>query len=103
LAAAAPSPPHDLWSERVRGLVERTGIREGYCVAWGVGSGRLIAELVRQTALNLIVIDPDPRQVQALREHLQAAGVPCERVTILHGDPLTLSLPPYLASLMVTE
>lgn len=103
LSGAVPSVAHDAWGERVRGLVEKTGVHDGYCVAWGVGSGRLIAELVRQTALDLIVIDPDVRQVQALREHLQAAGVPCERVDVLHGDPLTISLPPYLASLMVAE
>jgi outer membrane protein assembly factor BamB len=103
LSAAVLPPLHDTWGERVRGLVERTGVHEGYCIVWGVGSGRLIAELVRQTALNLIVIDPDGRQVQEQREHLQAAGVPCERVTVLHGDPLTIALPPYLASLMVTE
>src|SRR5207248_1976986 len=103
LAAAVPSAQHDLWGERVRSLVEKTGVHEGYCVVWGVGSGRLIGELIRQTALELIVVDPDAGQVQALREHLQAAGVPCERVTVLHGDPLTVLLPPYLASLMVTE
>src|SRR5205823_3465268 len=65
LSAAPPSPPHDLWGERVRSLVEKTGVHDGYCVVWGVGSGRLIAELVRQTALPIIVIDPDARQAEA--------------------------------------
>src|SRR5262249_47188140 len=86
----------DAWSERVRGLIERTGAHDGYCVVWGVGSGRPVAELLRQTSLHLIVVDPDVRQVQALRNHLQEMGEPSERVAVLAGNPLTFSLPPYL-------
>src|SRR5262249_47139387 len=100
---SVPAAPHDVWAERVRGLIERTGAHDGYCVVWGVGSGRLVAELLKQTSLHLIVVDPDIRQVQVLRDHLQEMGVPCERVAVHAGNPLTFALPPYLANLMVTE
>jgi outer membrane protein assembly factor BamB len=99
----APAPAADAWTERARRLLETTDVREGYCVAWGAGSGRLIHELARQSRLHVIAIDPDPDRVAAVRQDLIAAGLYGDRVEVHVGDPRTFSLPPYLASLMVAE
>src|SRR5207253_7796901 len=93
----------DEWTEKTKTLLEAAGVREGYAVVWGVGRGRLIAELVRQSDLRLIVLEADADKVKELRERLVAQDVPCERVTVLHGEPATAGLPPYLASLIVAE
>lgn len=90
-------------SEFARAAVDATKVREGYGVVWGVGSGRLVAELLRLTDLRLIVIEPDAEKVAVARRELQAAGLYGDRVAIHQGDPGKFPLPPYLASVMVSE
>ncbi|MCC6420310.1 MAG: PQQ-binding-like beta-propeller repeat protein [Gemmataceae bacterium] len=99
---AAPAAA-DEWTARAHAILEQTGVREGYAVVWGAGTGRLAAELARQSQLRLIVVERDARQVADLRARLAAAGLYGERVAVLAGDPLTFPLPPYLASLLVSE
>jgi outer membrane protein assembly factor BamB len=103
LPAPPAFPPADAWTEKAATILSTTGVRAGYGVAFGVGSGRLITELARQSQLRLIVLEPDAEKVRALRTDLASAGFYGERVTVLTGDPETVRLPPYLASLMVTE
>ncbi len=101
-----PAPPTavvDAWTHRTRELLRTTGVRDGYAVVWGVGSGRLVAELVRQSALRVVVLEPDADRVQSFRAQLVAADVPGERVTVLPGEPASVALPPYLASLVTAE
>jgi outer membrane protein assembly factor BamB len=99
----APAEPADDWSAKARAVLDAAGVRDGYCVAWGVGSGRLITELVRQSHLHVIAIERDPRKVSEFREKMIAASLYGERVAVHQGEPLTFALPPYLASLMVAE
>ncbi len=102
--AASPTPPDpDAGTEIARAAVDATKVRGGYCVVWGVGAGRLVPELVRLTDLRVIVVEPDVAKVEAARRALQEAGLYGDRVSVHHGDPLTFKLPPYLASLMVSE
>ncbi len=88
---------------RARAVLEATGVREGYCVAWGVGSGRLVTELARRSRLHIVVIERDAHRVREFRDELVASGLYGERVAVHQGDPLTFPLPPYFASLMVAE
>jgi WD40 repeat protein len=85
-----------------RRILDAAGVRDGYCIAWGVGTGKLIGELIRQSRLHVIVIDPDAERVQAFRRRMIAADLYGERVSAVVGDHSTV-LPPYLASLMVSE
>lgn len=96
-------PSTDSWTVKARAILDATSVRDGYCVAWGIGSGRLITELARQSNLHLIAIDGDAAKVDAFRKEMIAAGLYGERVSVHAGDPLTFPLPPYLASLMVVE
>jgi outer membrane protein assembly factor BamB len=103
---ALPAPtarPEDAWSRRAASLLKTTGVREGYCVAWGVGSGRLVLELVRQSDLHVVVVEPDAEKVQAFRQQLADLSLYGERVVVYPGEPMSFPLPPYLASLMVGE
>ncbi len=93
----------DEWTERAQSILTTTGAQEGYCVAWGVGSGRLVQEIVRQSRLNAIVVEADEQKVAEFRRVLCEAGLYGERVAVLHDSPDGVDLPPYLASLMVSE
>jgi outer membrane protein assembly factor BamB len=98
-----PLEGNDGWNLKTAAILQSTGVRDGWCVAWGIGSGRLVTELLRQSQLRVIVIDPDAEKVRRFREQMMAAGVYGDRVAVHAADPLTVALPPYLASLMVSE
>lgn len=102
---ADPTPPVDAddWTARAKEVLDQTGVRAGWCIAWGVGSGRLIAELARQSDLNIVAIEPDAERAAVARRDLSAAGLYGERVAVWVADPLTVELPPYAAALMVSE
>ena len=84
-------------------LLQASIITEGYAVVWGAGTGELTLDLARQSKLRLIVIEPDADKAHALRRRLADSGVIGERVSVYIGDPLSIDLPPYLASLITSE
>lgn len=99
----APSPPADSWTNSAADILRTNETREGYAVVLGIGSGRLAEELVRQSSLDVIAVDRDPGKAAGLRERLHRAGVYGTRASVHVGDPLSYPLPPYLASLVVSE
>lgn len=99
----ASEPSADPWTARAEAVLRQTGVREGYCLALGLGSGRLIEELARQSKLHIIVIDSDADRVAAARKRLHAAGLYGQRVHVVPGDLQSLRLPPLMASLIVSE
>ncbi len=98
------SPPRDdNWTEKAAAILEATGVQNGFAVVLGIESGRLVEELARQSELHVIAIDDDAGKVAALRQRLDDAGLYGMRASLLVGDPLTYPLPPYVASLVVSE
>ncbi|MCX6907541.1 MAG: PQQ-binding-like beta-propeller repeat protein, partial [Verrucomicrobia bacterium] len=93
----------DSWAARAGEILRQTGVRDGYGVALGTGSRRLVEELARQSALRMIVLEPDAEKVAAARREFHKLGLYGSRVHVLPGDLLTLRLAPYLASLVVAE
>src|SRR5262249_3921609 len=53
--------------------------------------------------LRMIVIEADSKKLLDIRRKFVALDQYGSRITILHGDPTTFHLPPYLASLVVAE
>jgi outer membrane protein assembly factor BamB len=94
---------NDQWTKAAIGILDTTKIRDGYCICWGVGSGRLVTALARRSKLHIIAIEPDADKVEAAREILTTAELYGDRVAIIHADPMKVELPPYLANLMVSE
>lgn len=92
---------HDV--DRASAILASTNQREGYCIAWGAGDGGLLAELVRQSKLHVIAIEPDAAKVHGLRTKLTADDLYGTRIAIVHADPASVALPPYFASLMICE
>ena len=93
----------DAWASRAAEILKQTEAREGYAIALGLGSGRLVAELARQSKLNLIVIEPDAQKIAAARLLMHKEGLYGSRIQIVPGDLESLRLAPFLASLVVAE
>ncbi|MBI5396544.1 MAG: PQQ-binding-like beta-propeller repeat protein [Verrucomicrobia bacterium] len=103
LAPDRPASPADAWTARAGEILQQAGVREGYGVALGVGSGRLVEELARQSRLRMIVLEPDAAKVTKARRELHRLGLYGSRVHVLPGDLETLRLAPFLASVVVAE
>lgn len=99
----AASPPADGWTKTATQILHATKVRDGFAVVLGANSGRLVEELIGQSSLDLIVIEPDAQKAAELRERLHRAGLYGIRASVHVGDPLSYPLPPYLASLVVSE
>ncbi len=99
----APSPAAGSWTNATAAILEATQIRQGYALVLGIGSGRLVEELLRQPDLDVIAVERDADKVARLRQRLDRAGLYGTRASIHVGDPLSYPLPPYMASLVVSE
>ncbi len=93
----------DAWGKKCAEILRQVQTAEGYCLVWGMGTGRLAEELVSRSKFHVIVIDPNREKVESFRRRLDAAGLYGTRITVHQGDPVSFGLPPYLANLIVTE
>ncbi len=95
--------PADEWTRRVKDMLRQTGVREGYGVVLGLGTGRLVEELAGQSKLRLIVLEPDGEKVTKARRAFHEKGLYGMRVHVLQGDLMSLKPSPYLASIVTAE
>lgn len=93
----------DQWVDKAKQILEMTNEKEGYCLLPGLGSGELLYELISQSDLHIIAIDPDAEKVAAIRRKLDEAGLYGNRVSVHVGDITTMRLAPYMANLVVSE
>lgn len=93
----------DEWTARAAKLLDASKDRAGYAVALGIHSGRLIEELLGQSGLHVIVVDPDANAVADFRRQMDEAGLYGTRVVAIAGDWSAIGLPPYVANLIVSE
>ena len=102
--AALPGPPTtDQWTKTAADILKHSGVTDGFCLALGIGTGRLVEELARRSKLYIVVLEPDAQKVDAARRKLDGMGLYGTRVQLVSGDLLSLRLPPYMASLTVSE
>ena len=104
-----PSPySHDsltkIYTSVAKRIIDKTGIKQGYCLVLGCGEGRLAYEIAKLTDLKIIGIEKDPKKVETARRALDRAGLYGVRVTIHQGSPSDLSsYPKYFANLIVSD
>ncbi len=91
------------WERKAGAILQQAKVEAGYGLSLGIGSGGLIEELLRQSELTFVAIDPDAEKVEDFRRRMDKKGLYGNRVVALQGTPDTLHLPPYLASLLVSE
>ena len=53
-------------------ILDSTGVREGYCIVWGVGSGRLIGNWLGRAACTSSPSIPTRRKYRQVRRQLIA-------------------------------
>lgn len=95
---------NDVWKTRATRILAESAVSDkGVALLLGIGSGRLMDELLLQSSLHIVAVDPDTNKVQALRLKLSNAGLHGTRASVLAGHPLECGLPPYLARLIVSE
>jgi outer membrane protein assembly factor BamB len=114
-AAAAPAGPkqHGLPAEplatneaaraKVAGVLRESKVRDGYALVWGGASEELVGELLKQSQLRVVVVEPDAKAARALRTRLSAAGLAGERASVIVPEPEGIELPPYFASLVLVD
>lgn len=111
--AAAPRPetaspyPEDertaLYAKAAERILAATNARQGYCLVWGCGEGRLAFELARRTDLKFICVDENADNVQAARRALRQAGLYGPRLAVHHGSLSKLPYADQFANLIVSD
>ncbi len=98
---ADPSPGSRNARRRIQEVLRQAPDAQGYCLWLGTRNRGLLRELLRQSSLHVIVIEPDEAKVASLRREFDRAGLYGSRVCVLPGDINTLNLPPYATALVV--
>ena len=93
----------DMWTGAAGNILRQSGVHSGYCVVLGLGSGRLVEELLSQSGLHVIVVESDAGKVDAFRRRMDARHVYGRRVAIIVGQPMDAELPEFIAELVVAE
>ncbi|MBA4388534.1 MAG: hypothetical protein C0404_11170, partial [Verrucomicrobia bacterium] len=95
----------DQWTANAAQILAGATAKEGCILVAGIGTERLVDELVKQAPANAIIvaIDPNANKVAALRATMDAAGYYGSRIAAYAGDPLTGGFPQYGARLVVSE
>ncbi len=91
------------YAQVAREILDKSDITAGICVDLGCGTGELALELVRQSQLYVVAIDPDPAKVRQARQMLDEAGVYGDRVAVHQGDPNHTPYPDNFANLIVSS
>jgi outer membrane protein assembly factor BamB len=82
-------------------ILKITGVSRGYCLVLDAGEGRLCFEIAKQSELQVIGIEADPKKVNRARENLEHAGIYGSRVVLGNWD--LSGLPDYCANLIVSD
>ena len=77
------------YSESAQHILEATGIDKGYVLVYGIGDGRLLFELARQSHLTVIGVDDNAATVASVRQKLLDCGLYGTRVKVRHEADLT--------------
>ncbi len=84
-------------------IVERSGVKRGYCLVLGAGTGRLAYELAQRTDLRIVGVEEDAEQVATARRVLSKAGVYGTRIAVHQVRPDDLPYPKCFANLIVCD
>jgi len=91
------SPP----AKPAREIIERCGIRSGYCLVLGLEDQHLAAGLAAESELYVIVLEQDERKIAQVRRLYDRLGLYGVRIAVHRGSPKKLPYAPYFANLIV--
>lgn len=98
-----PPVADERWADMAAEALGQVEAGGGYCLMLGLDSEGFLRELLRQSPMQAIVVEPDRAKVAASRRSLDRDGLYGRRVAIHAGDPLSYPLPPYFASLIIAD
>ena len=93
----------DSWKQHAKSALGAAATEEGYAVVIGLESGYLVEELLSQSKMKVIAIDADARKINSIRRRIIDAGLYGSRFEAITVAPKKVKLPPYIASLIVSE
>jgi len=93
----------DSASKEAESILEETGIKEGYCLAYGLENGDMVEALIQKSDLRIIAVEPDSGKADQLRKRYIESGLYGKRLTVQVGDIFSFQAPPYMASLTIFE
>lgn len=86
-----------------KSAIKASKTKAGYAVALGIGSGRIIEEIIGQTNFHLVAVETDQKKRNRLQNQMSDAGLYGTRLAVFSGNPTAFPYPPYFANLIVTE
>ena len=89
--------------EQAQAVLAASGVNDGYAYFVGVGDGDLLNALVEKSNLRVIAVEANLQRVEQMRDRYVNAGIYGKRLSIYHGDAVSLEAPPYLAGLIVVS
>lgn len=99
----APPAPDDRVEAAAAAILERSGVRAGYCIDLEAGDAALASALARQSELRVIALVVDPARATAARERLAAEGLLGSRVSVHEASAADVAdYPAWIADLVVS-
>ena len=90
-------------SDVAESILRQGRSKPGYAIAWGLGDGQLVREIIDHSVWHVIVIEPDAERVERFRRAMDASGLYGTRVVAHTGRFAAFDLPPYLARAVFSE
>lgn len=88
----------------VDAIIAKAGTAGGYCLVAGLKDGALVEGLLRESTMYVVAVEADVEKVNHIRRQLDDRGLfDDHRLSVLVGHPSKIGLPPYFASLIVSE
>lgn len=84
-------------------IIQKTGIRKGFCLVAGSEDGHLAYELAKRTDLSIYCIEPDAEKVRESRGLLNKAGLYGSRVTVHQAELSAIPYSNFFANLIVSD
>ncbi len=91
-----------IYANAAKLILDKTHIRQGYCLVLDSGEGRLAYQLAKNTDLKIICVEKDRKKVDASRQALDRAGL-YGRVVVHHITSDKLPYADYFANLIVSD
>ena len=99
--------PQDRWTplyERAaHAAIEAAGVRKGYCLVLGVGTGRLAYQIAKRSEFRIVGVEADASKVAMARELLHQAGLYGGRIVIHQGKLDGLPYQKHFANLITSD
>lgn len=91
----------DIYKKLAREIIDKAGIKTGYCLVVAAGEGQLVYELAMHTGWKIIGIEDDASKVLKARTLLDKAGLYGSKVSIHLGSLSSLPYTRYFANVVV--